>query len=479
MQVFVRAVWVRLAAASLFAVLAHGCGGAGGTGSDWYYHWSCHGDSECLATNPGSQTSGTAGPISGGQIGCNELMTFGSRFWNIPPATQSCDQSPTGTGGGTDAGGSGGGGVVGAPTINYVTPGGVPGTVISVSGTNFPSSAAGVTVTIGGVTATISTATTTNLNVIVPNLNGGSYPLVVTTAGGSASSTFAVGQKHPPSKLVVDASSVYWLEDDGSVKKVPIAGGAVTALATGLLSPRDLAQDSTSLYFTDLQAGKVQRVAKSGGTVTTLASSLTSPFAIAVDSSNVYFVENGNSTLSKVAKTGGAVTALVNGSITGDVLAVDGSGLYYFDPTQVIYKASLAGGVGTMLENVIDKGPSMVLDSTSVYWGFSGLRRVAVGGGTPTTYTAPIGRVGGLAVDSSSLYYVNLSLDASAATGQIASVPLQDGAVTVLVQSSGAVNALAVDGTSVYWTEASTASVRKVPKGGGAVTILATSPNVP
>jgi hypothetical protein len=274
---------------------------------------------------------------------------------------------------------------------------------------------------------------------------------------------------------VVDASSVYWLEDDGSVKKVPVAGGAVTALATGLLSPRDLAQDSTSLYFTDVQAGKVQRVAKSGGAVTTLASSLTSPYAIAVDSSNVYFIENGNSTLSKVAKAGGAVSALVTGSINSDVLAVDGSGLYYFAPSQVIYKASLAGGSGTMLENIIDAGSSIVIDSTSVYWGYTALHRVAVGGGTVTTYAAPIGRVGAMAADASSLYYVNLGGSAA----QIASVPLQDGTVTVLVPSSGAQVGLAVDSTSVYWTEGASASVKKVPKGGGTVTTLATSPNVP
>ncbi len=51
--------------------------------------------------------------------------------------------------------------------------------------------------------------------------------------------------------------------------------------------------------------------------------------------------------------------------------------------------------------------------------------------------------------------------------------------VTVLVPSSGAEGALGVDGTSVYGTERSSASVKKVPKGGGAVTTLATSPNVP
>lgn len=76
------------------ALLLAACGAAPGGGTDWYYHWSCNGDSECLSLNPTGEASGTVGPESGGQAGCNSLMTFGSKFFNIPPATQSCDTSP-------------------------------------------------------------------------------------------------------------------------------------------------------------------------------------------------------------------------------------------------------------------------------------------------------------------------------------------------------------------------------------------------
>jgi DNA-binding beta-propeller fold protein YncE len=84
----------------LFTFLLAGCGGGGGGSSgggsaDWYYHWNCNGDYECLTTNSAGTPSGTTGPISGGQVGCNELMTFGTQFWGIPPATQSCDNSST------------------------------------------------------------------------------------------------------------------------------------------------------------------------------------------------------------------------------------------------------------------------------------------------------------------------------------------------------------------------------------------------
>ena len=84
----------RLALSSLIGLAA--CGGAGSGGNDWYYHWSCNGDSQCLSLNPGyaGQRSGTVGPEAGGQAGCNSLMIFGAKNWNIPPATQSCDTSP-------------------------------------------------------------------------------------------------------------------------------------------------------------------------------------------------------------------------------------------------------------------------------------------------------------------------------------------------------------------------------------------------
>jgi hypothetical protein len=38
---------------------------------------------------------------------------------------------------------------------------------------------------------------------------------------------------------------------------------------------------------------------------------------------------------------------------------------------------------------------------------------------------------------------------------------------------------LAVDGTSLYWTEQFTACISKMAKGGGAPVALACSPNVP
>ncbi|MBI5068370.1 MAG: hypothetical protein HZB56_09010 [Deltaproteobacteria bacterium] len=73
-----------------------GCGGAGGGDPEWYYHFVCNGDPECLSTNFAGASSGTSnqGPGQGGRAGCNSLLHFGANVWSIPPAQQWCDNSP-------------------------------------------------------------------------------------------------------------------------------------------------------------------------------------------------------------------------------------------------------------------------------------------------------------------------------------------------------------------------------------------------
>lgn len=87
--------WAPLMAALFLA----GCGGGGGAAAEpnWYYHFICNGDSECLSTNFAGAPYGTSdqGPGQGGVSGCNSLLTFGNNFWNIPPAQQWCDNSPS------------------------------------------------------------------------------------------------------------------------------------------------------------------------------------------------------------------------------------------------------------------------------------------------------------------------------------------------------------------------------------------------
>lgn len=85
---------------SCFIWIVASCGNAAGSG-DWYYHWNCNGDPQCLATNPTGAPSGVLdeGPA---QSACTSLMQFAARFWGAA-AVNSCDHSATGAPGGGGA----------------------------------------------------------------------------------------------------------------------------------------------------------------------------------------------------------------------------------------------------------------------------------------------------------------------------------------------------------------------------------------
>jgi hypothetical protein len=117
----------------------------------------------------------------------------------------------------------------------------------------------------------------------------------VLQAGGTPV-RLASGQGGVGRGIAVDGASVYWTRNgvggagNGTVMKMPVDGGAPTALASGTSNATAIAVDARSIYWVsfDIGGGSLMRMPLDGGTPTTLASRV-SPSDLAVDATNVYF----------------------------------------------------------------------------------------------------------------------------------------------------------------------------------------------
>jgi len=220
----------------------------------------------------------------------------------------------------------------------------------------------------GGNVTTLYTLSSTNPN--VPGragalaiqgdelywVDGGSSRVVkLSTSGGTFTTLFTGSTTADYASIAVNATDAYWDFNSpspiGAIKKVPLAGGTATTVATLTAEPSVLTIDANNVYWVDGNdqapdggepAGAVKQVPLSGGTVVTLAvgTGLTDltvgdPVALAVDANNVYWVNYGNGYVISAPIGGGTPTTLASPA-TGDesryeptAIAVDGTSVYW------------------------------------------------------------------------------------------------------------------------------------------------------
>jgi len=150
-------------------------------------------------------------------------------------------------------------------------------------------------------------------------------------AGGGAPTTLAP-ESGPAQCTAFDGTYFYWGLDGRAggpvVERVPVAGGAVSTVATGGQA-NVLAVDGADLFYTDYPDGLIVHVPAAGGAPRVLAQGQALPWGIAVDATYVYWANYGDGNVMRVLRAGGAAEVLAGGQTKVNSLAKDGASLYF------------------------------------------------------------------------------------------------------------------------------------------------------
>jgi hypothetical protein len=306
--------------------------------------------------------------------------------------------------------------------------------------------------------------------------------------------------------LKTDGDHVYWSRGDGSVQRVATLGGAVEEVVHGLASPSRLALNADSVYW--VEGGQISRAAKAGSASELLIQNEDGLGDLQVDTGRLYWLRlQGQGSSSGQVRTATAAPGATASQLFADTLApgalslaLAGRALYYpaldssalGEPTSVHQLAEAGGAptaaldgifhtVATFGATVCAAGPdpqALATDSLSTAEAVtcaaldgSGARVLASGLASP---------VAALAVDGSSVYFATddgsvsaasldgtpiappsdivTSSDATAATPTYT----QGGPVTFAMGPAGGAS-LAADGTNVYWAYTNGDAVMSLP----------------
>jgi hypothetical protein len=148
--------------------------------------------------------------------------------------------------------------------------------------------------TTGGTFTPLGMAVSTNyIYFVATTLGGGGGLFQMAITGGTPSEVWTGDSTAFPVGVAIDTSmtNVYWTDMGvGAVYAMPVGGGTVTTMATGIGGPLQVAADSTNVYF-NAYDGNIVYEEPIGSTTPKMLVAVTGPITVAADNndSNVYF----------------------------------------------------------------------------------------------------------------------------------------------------------------------------------------------
>jgi hypothetical protein len=247
-------------------------------------------------------------------------------------------------------------------------------------------------------------------------------------------------------------------------------------LASGQPSPTDIVVNATDVYWDTFGPSEtVMTVPSGGGTPMTVATGQPGSAYLALSATGVYWTTAtmGMSccppmlfckfSVTKAPLGGGSPVSLVSSAscVLPTGLAADATNVYWFDlMAKTIYMVPSGGGTAVASVSTTS-APFLTAAGGYLFWGDTGIYQAQIGG-TSNHIATTTSVVTGLAVDGTSVYWT----DGDA----VAKVPIGGGTVTTLAMAQKPKLA-ATDAAYVYYVENGT--LKKVPTVGGAVVPLA------
>jgi hypothetical protein len=278
--------------------------------------------------------------------------------------------------------------------------------------------------------------------------------IVKVSKGGGTPVVLATGQDCPLG-IAANGTDVFWTNNlaAGSVSKVSSQGGPTVVLAANRNYPAGIAANGTDVFWVDgapfgsaalVPSGPLVRAAVDGGTPTVLVD-VVSPRDVAIDSTHVYFTSRGGQYVEKVPLGGGAPVPLASspdGYIFG-AIAVGGTGVY---------------AIPALYGNLDDCNPAKI--------SLAGGPPIILGGAVSTQCSNF--SVSGVATDGVNVYWTEADASGDADVidlnnGFVKKVSANDG-VPVTLAAGSSFTSIVVDDTSVYWVDEFHGAIYKTAK---------------